>query len=161
METDSNHGPEESGSEKLRAYQRASPDGFITNALLKSPSHRSGGTIYSVVDDKTIDIRGDHFLPTFDSTDHLSFACEKCKTIADVLAIVFNPNYSRPPNPRFALFFYLECPKCGASGQRKIYLDEIDRRAFCHTVWHENKLYTYGTGNEPRDIYDAPILPKK
>jgi hypothetical protein len=160
MGTDSNHGPEESGSEKLKAYQRAFSDGFIANAFLKTPSHMSGGTIYSVVDEKTIDINGDHFLPTFDSTDHLSFVCEECKTVADVLAVLFDPNYSRP-NPRFALFFYLGCPKCGASGQRKIYLDEIERRAFCHMVWHKGKLYSYGIGDEPHDIYDAPILPKK
>jgi len=63
------------------------------------------------------------FIPTWDSTDHLHFCCAKCACAADVLRVGFYPNYpgDAKGTRMYALFIYLGCPKCGATGFRKIY----------------------------------------
>jgi len=65
-------------------------------------------------------IRADgDFIPVFDSTDHFHFACSRCKEIACVVMVRRHDSYADTPT----IYFYLKCPKCGAEGQRKIYLE--------------------------------------
>lgn len=136
--------------EKLMPYQKKCPDGFIINKLLKKPKVK-GGLIYSVLDQDNYLIHGDSFLPTWDETDHFHFVCKKCKSVADVLEVRFITNYSK--TVKYALFFYLGCRKCGATGQRKIYLDRCpDACIFQHTFDHEGNFYTYGDTKEPTVI---------
>jgi len=133
-------------------YQTIHTDGWISNEHLKTPKITRARLIYSLIDPETELIHGDIFLPTWDSTDHLFFICEKCKTAADVLHVMFDPHYAKPPNPSYALFFRLGCPKCGASGQRKIYLDRRDDPAFAHNTYDENSLYIYGRERRPYEV---------
>jgi len=60
------------------------------------------------------------FIPAFDSTDHLAFACKTCKEIAEVLLVKRDDSYAKTPT----VYFYLRCPKCGSQGYRKIYLED-------------------------------------
>lgn len=131
-----------------KAYLSKMKGGFIFNKLLKKPNAK-GVIIYNIIEKESTFFESDLFLPMWDSTDHLHFACQKCKSVADVLRIKFNKKYSKPPNPRFALFFYLGCPNCGASGQRKIYLDFVLTRWPCQIAFDENKIYVYGEGRKP------------
>ena len=65
-------------------------------------------------------IAGDNFNPIYDGTDHFEFECPACHSVADVLNVEMR-NYRRKNS--FDLYFFIECPKCKRSGQRKIYLD--------------------------------------
>ena len=105
---------------ELAPYETEFDDGFIMNRFSQKPLAR-GELIYSILDRESYLIRGDHFLPTWDTTDHFHFVCGKCKGVADVLEIRFDPQYGS--DVKYALFFYLGCRVCGATGQRKIYLD--------------------------------------
>jgi len=60
-----------------------------------------------------------HFTPTFDSTDHLYFASDCCKEPAEILLVKRNDAYANTPT----LWITMQCPKCGKSGIRKIYLE--------------------------------------
>ncbi|MCD6421799.1 hypothetical protein J7L13_00415 [bacterium] len=63
------------------------------------------------------------FIPVFDCTDHFHWACPKCKEIAKVLLVERNDSYANTPT----IYFYLECPKCGGRGFRKIYLEDMGK----------------------------------
>lgn len=113
--------PQTDGNTKA-AYERVGwfPVGEHT-PIRKKPKIR-GGIIYSLLDPEAgYMITGDHFLPTWDSTDHFHFVCGECKTVADVLEVKALHPYGS--GIKCAIFFYLGCPACGNSGQRKIYLD--------------------------------------
>ena len=60
------------------------------------------------------------FVPVFDQTDHFHFVCVKCHEVADVLWVERNDGYANTPT----IYFILRCPKCGAQGFRKIYLED-------------------------------------
>jgi len=86
-----------------------------------------------------------NFIPTWDSTDHFHFCCADCGVMADVLEVRFYPY--REDGKLYALFFYLGCPKCGATGQRKIYLKPssyLGQEAFAKN----RKLYIFGKEKE-------------
>ena len=137
-----------------KAYLSKIKGGFTFNKLLKKPNAK-GGIVYNVIEKESTFFEGDRFLPIWDSTDHLSFACQKCRSVADVLRIKFNKKYSRPPNPRFALFFYLGCPNCGRSGQRKIYLDLTLTRWPNQITFDEDKIYVYDNERKPIQIVEV------
>jgi hypothetical protein len=63
------------------------------------------------------------FIPVFDQTDHFHFCCVKCKEIADVTLVERNDAYAKTPT----IYFYLQCPKCGAANFRKIYLEDAGK----------------------------------
>lgn len=131
--------------EKQARAQQELSKGFVTNQLLTEPEAR-GGLIYSVLDRETHLIKGDCFLPTWDTTDHFHFVCEKCKGVADVLMVKFVSDYS--DDIKYALFFYLGCRKCGASGQRKIYLDRRPDACVFQVAYDKGYLYFYGRKDE-------------
>ena len=137
-----------------KAYLSKTMGGFIFNKLLKKPNVK-GGIIYNIIEEESTFFEGGKFLPMWDSTDHLHFACQTCKSVADVLRIKFDAKYSKPPNPRFALFFYLGCPNCGRSGQRKLYLDLTLTRWPCQITFDEDKIYVYGNERNPIKIVEV------
>ncbi len=49
-------------------------------------------TASNILDEELHLIGGGTFLPAWDSTDHLNFVCQKCKSVADVLEIKFDNN---------------------------------------------------------------------
>jgi hypothetical protein len=130
-------------------YQRECQDGFVINRFLKKPKAR-GGLIYTALDEETVSIHGGRFLPTWDSTDHFHFICEECKSVADVLRVKFDANYGG--GVKYALFFYLGCRKCGASGQRKIYLDRRRNACKFQRAHDEGKVYIYADGDQPNSV---------
>ena len=134
---------------KRSKYQYEFSNGFTANAFIIKPKTVRGGIIYSTIDTETRLFHGACFLPTWDSTDHLHFICEHCKSVADVLQVRFTSHYSK--TPRYALFFYLGCPECGATGQRKIYFDLDEARCKFQMAWHKNVLYLYGDQREPTE----------
>lgn len=142
-------------TKKKQKYQRIlrgkhpKPD-FVTNQLLKKPRSKRSGWVYSAIDLSTHFYQGDHFLPTWDETDHLHFVCAKCKHVADVLSVKLDANYS--DEVKYALFFYLGCPNCGATGQRKIYLDMRDGSAKFQCAFDDGKVYRYGNERKPAHI---------
>jgi len=138
-----------SEKEKLMPYQQRFPDGFITNKFLEKPKTK-GGIIYSAIDNESITIHGDVFVPTWNTTDHLHFACQKCKSVADVLRVELADNYSS--DARYALFFYLGCRRCGATGQRKIYLDRRAKACVFQHTYDESKIYLYEKEDQPYSI---------
>ena len=93
------------------------------NIPLETPRHTKRKTIYQAVN-KLSSKGGSDFIPMWDSTDHFNFCCAKCGCAADVLEVDFYPNYSGDAKgtKMYALFIFLGCPKCGATGFRKIYL---------------------------------------
>lgn len=90
------------------------------NEPLKTPRRTRARTIFQSVD--ILLTHGEHFTPAWDSTDHMTFKCDACKTVADVLAVQFVPHYDIAGS---VLYFRLGCPKCGKTGQRKIYLESM------------------------------------
>lgn len=134
----------------MKKYQHYCGDDFFTNKIIQKPKSRKG-TLYSTIDSDTILIGGDSFLPTWDSTDHFRFVCEKCKTVADVIQVDFTNKYCE--EVKYALFFYLGCPECGATGQRKIYFDmDMKDPCFCQKTLHLNNVFIYGFGKKPNSI---------
>lgn len=89
------------------------------NIPLRKPRHTKTRVIYTAVEN--LSTHGGRFLPTWDDTDHLHFACGNCHGMADVLGVEFYPRY-RGNGELYALFFWLGCPDCGNTGFRKIYL---------------------------------------
>jgi len=140
----------EKEEEELAPYQREFGNGFDTK-LLRKPVAR-GGKIYSILDPKRNYIRGDHFQPTWDGTDHFHFVCEKCKGVADVLEVKHYDNYSN--EVKYALFFYFGCRVCGATGQRKMYLDRRPDACYHQQTFDNNRLYLYGKGDKPEESID-------
>jgi hypothetical protein len=61
-----------------------------------------------------------HFVPVFDSTDHLHFSCRKCREIAIMLRVWRGDSYANTPT----IYFLMQCPKCTHVGWRKIYLED-------------------------------------
>jgi len=140
---------------RKKKYQRVlrgkhpNPD-FVTNQLLKRPQSKRSGWVYSAVDLSTHLYQGDQFLPTWDETDHLHFVCAKDKHVADILSVKLDASYS--DEVKYALFFYLGCPKCGATGQRKIYLDMRDRAAKFQHAYDRGEVYFYVNERKPAKI---------
>jgi len=93
------------------------------NVPLRIPRFTKAKNIYRAVN-KLLSKGGSDFIPMWDSTDHFNFCCAKCGCAADVLEVDFYPNYSGDAKgtKMYALFIFLGCPKCGATGFRKIYL---------------------------------------
>ncbi|MEM2904994.1 MAG: hypothetical protein QW587_04565 [Candidatus Bathyarchaeia archaeon] len=135
-----------SREESLAPYQSKYPDGFIVNRFLKRPKAKEG-LIYTILDENALSIDGAHFIPSWDSTDHLHFVCGRCKGVADVLQVKLDASYAA--DVRYALFFYLGCRLCGATGQRKVYLDRRgDACKFQHA--HDGgNIYIYGESEKP------------
>ena len=138
---------------KKKAYQKECADGFILNKLLRAPKHMRDGFWYSAVDEEALAIGGGVFLPTWDDTDHFHFVCKACKCVADVLGVRFKGKYGEDVD--HALFFYLGCPSCGQTGQRKIYLDIRDRACLFQHTYDKGKVYIYGKKREPKYVIDA------
>ncbi|RLI19017.1 hypothetical protein DRO54_09280 [Candidatus Bathyarchaeota archaeon] len=128
-------------------YEIKHHNGFIENKLLKKPKVR-GGIIYSAVNHRCI--HGGRFLPTWDGTDHFHFVCAKCKGVADVLAVKFCTDYGG--GVKYALFFYLGCRKCGATGQRKIYLDRRPDACMFQIAFDGENVYYYREADEPYTV---------
>ncbi|MEM4497583.1 MAG: hypothetical protein QW692_02015 [Nitrososphaerota archaeon] len=137
---------------KLFGYQKRFEDGFVRNKLMRKPVYKAG-FIYRNVEEDSILIKGDIFIPTWDDTDHFHFVCAKCKSVAHVLAIDL-----RSPRtlgfPGFSLRFMLGCPDCGATGQRKIYLEIRDDSAKFQKAFDEGKIYFYADKRKPAAIID-------
>lgn len=128
-----------------KEYQLELEEGWLTNRPLPKPKAK-GGIIYSTIDEETIFIDGQSFSIAYDDTDHFSFVCDGCHHIVEVLQVKFVTNCA--DDQKFALFFYLGCPQCGATGQRKIYFGTMD--AFCQYVFMDNnKLLVYGRSGKP------------
>jgi hypothetical protein len=137
--------------EKLIPYQKLFADGFIRNRLLEKPKTR-GGVIYTILDHESFLIGGTTFLPTWDSTDHLHFVCAGCNGVADILTVHFDAHYRS--DVKYALFFYLGCRRCGATGQRKMYLDRRPSACKYQTAYDGKHLYIYGNREQPDGIVD-------
>lgn len=131
---------------RLMPYERKTQNGFVINKLLKKPKTKSG-VLYSAIDEQSVLIGGSRFLPTWDETDHFHFVCAKCKSVADILQVRFDANYGK--DVKYALFFYLGCRKCGATGQRKIYLDRRPRACIFQKAFDDDNIYVYGEKDEP------------
>jgi len=128
-------------------YQREHEDGYISNDLLRNPrTIRGDKIVYSAVNLETLHIMSGEFTPSWDSTDHFHFVCDRCGVVADILQVRYVPNY---PNVSYALFFYLGCVKCGATGQRKIYLARRSKPARFHETLIGNEILIFGDGREP------------
>jgi hypothetical protein len=130
----------------------------MKNDRLKEPKRirkHKEAIVYSLLDmDGCVLIGGAHFLPTWDSTDHFNFACD-CGAIAEIVEVKYRPDY---PVEEDTLFFYLECPKCGRTGQRKTYLKYRERMAFCQrTFTNQNEELRYFNKNEPET--KTPMIP--
>jgi len=109
--------------------------------------------IYKLVEPReknTIDIDCP-FIPTWDATDHLAFACGRCGTIANINKVNFDPDHSK--DVKYVLYIFMTCPKCGGHNYRKIFLDyDMERPALFHyTAFVEGKITHYGTDREPFD----------
>lgn len=63
------------------------------------------------------------FIPVFDTTDHLHFACDRCREIAIMLQVKRDDSYANTPT----IYFLMLCPKCGNCGIRKIYLEDAGK----------------------------------
>ena len=137
--------------ERLMPYQESFPDGFITNKLLKKAKTKAG-IIYSAIDEESVLIHGSVFLPTWDTTDHLHFVCRRCKSVADILQVKFDDNYAS--DPKYALFFYLGCRKCGVTGQRKVYLDRAADACQYQKTYDEDKIYVYSDAEDLHGIVE-------
>jgi hypothetical protein len=92
-----------------------------------------------------------NFIPCYDSTDHFSFVCAKCKTPADVLTMDFTPHMKSPPKTKCStLLFILKCPKCDTVGIRKIHLQYPHNTVTMQICYdgQNNRIYTIN-GNKP------------
>jgi hypothetical protein len=69
--------------------------------------------LYSLLRPTSQKLGMDRFVPEYDSSYNMRFACGKCKAPADILEVRFR-------NDPGSIYFYLGCPKCGATGLRKI-----------------------------------------
>jgi hypothetical protein len=129
---------------------------YDLNQFLDKPKNTTANMIYNIIDDETILIKADNFIPSWDSTDHFKFVCRDCKNPADVLRVWFYNNKKR--DVKNILYFYLGCPKCGNTGIRKIYLDRVwDRPVFCHKVYDDLCLYYYGTKELIQESLMVPL----
>ena len=94
------------------------------NKLLKTPiAPKCTKTIYRVVNSILSEGHGDQFIPTWDTTDHFHFACEKCETMLDVLQVDFSPypEDAEGKQKLYALMLFMACPNCKKTGMRKMY----------------------------------------
>lgn len=69
-----------------------------------------------------VNCRG-YMTPVFDGTDHLHFACQRCKEIVDILEVKRSDSYAQSPT----IYFLGRCPKCRQGAKRKIYLEDIGK----------------------------------
>jgi hypothetical protein len=108
------------------------------------------GWLYAIFNpDETI-IRCKRFDPIYDSTDHLNFVCYNCLSIAEVIGIRMISPYGRGIPE--ALFFYLRCPECDATGQRKIYLVPPGSINYWGQILARGrKIFVYGQGTKPNE----------
>lgn len=73
-------------------------------------------TLYSVLRPTFHNLGSDHFIPEYDGSHNMAFACEKCAAKADVLEVRFDDQSGGQ------FYFWLGCPNCGVTGLRKLYL---------------------------------------
>lgn len=131
-----------------KEYRTEFSDGFVTNQKRKKTHWIGHRIVYSVIEPDSVLIRGGNFIPTWNSTDHLAFACSECNQGADVLEV-----RTKRYGDRYALYFYLGCPGCGATGQRKIYLDGSPSSHFCHMAYNnDGRVLLFGMDEERRII---------
>lgn len=136
--------------------------------ILRKAKFKSGIT-YSILDPEYHQIYGNLFLPTWDGTDHLHFVCGRCRTVADILEV--NLRLIHLPylgDATHALYFYLGCPECGATGQRKVYLDPRDRACKFQHTYDSGEVFVYGESRKPASVIkmqppesDASKAPEK
>jgi len=67
-----------------------------------------------------------HFKVGYDNTDHFSFVCPDCRSIATVTEVAIDTKVKKGNLP--VIFFWLYCGKCRQEGHRKIYLTGYDDR---------------------------------
>jgi hypothetical protein len=117
-----------------------------TRKIVSKPTATSG-VVYSIRDkERPGTIEGDIFLPTWDDTDHLHFACENCGGIADILEVSLE---SLRKCSKSRTLHLLGLRTVGFTGQRKIYLDRrSDSGAFQKTLV-ENQLLVYADERIP------------
>lgn len=127
--------------------QAGSPAYVNTGAKIAGKPRRRNGEVYSILDREYHFIGGGEFDPTWDTTDHFHFICHACLTAADVLEVKLHSPYGG--GIKYALFFYLGCPKCGATGQRKIYLDHRDDACLFQTTYIGGEVLIYGRKRQP------------
>jgi len=129
------------------------------NRPLKKPICKTG-FVWSKVDLDTLLVEGfTPFLPTWDDTDHLQFVCGICLAVADILAVsVTDVPDVIDERARFTLRFFLRCPMCGATGVRKVYLNN-DRARFQETFKVDvsskpttTRLYIWGDDRLPSGV---------
>ena len=118
------------------------------NIPLKTPRHTRAKMIYQGVNE-LLSVGSSDFIPTWDLTDHFHFCCAKCACIADVLQVRFYPNYvgDSKGTKLYALFIFLGCPKCGATGFRKIYFKPI-RYTGQIAFTDKKQVHLFGDGKE-------------
>ena len=102
--------------------------------------------IYNILDyDKYVMIGGTIFYPSWDSTDHFSFICGGCHSVADVVKVFF---INKERYDKDALFLYLECRECHATGKRKIYFGPKEE-AYCQIAFIDPNILLYFDSNKP------------
>jgi hypothetical protein len=117
-----------------------------TRKIASQPTARNG-VAYSILDpEKQGMVEGDCFVPTWDNTDHLHFACENCRSISDILEVRLTISTR---NSFHILHIFLGCPTCGATGQRKIYLDRRPNSGAFQKTLLKNQLLVYGNERIP------------
>jgi hypothetical protein len=132
-------------------YEGKSDNEPFVIRLLKEPEARAG-KIYSILKRGSRIISRNHFLPTWDGTNHFHFICEECKGVADVLEVRLK--LLRGTDQKFVLSFYFGCRVCGATGQRRIYLDRHPDACYRQQTFDNNRLYLYGEGDKPEKSID-------
>ncbi len=116
------------------------PKGFGSNYNL---------TLFESVESFASGTGSSNFIPTWDSTDHFHFCCQNCECIANVLKV----DYTQPPKNLegiYTIYIFLQCPKCGTTGQRKIHLNAASFRGQ-QTVTETNKRLIFGRNQETID----------
>jgi hypothetical protein len=73
-------------------------------------------TLYSTLRPTFHNLGNAPFVPEYDGSHNMAFACEKCTSKADVLEVRFDDRSGG------SFYFWLGCPSCGATGLRKLYL---------------------------------------
>ena len=89
-------------------------------------------------------IGGNYFLISQDDTDHMQFVCGECLSQAHIIEIK-RMNRMVGVDCEFTLYFYLGCPNCGLTGQRKLYINDKGPRAlFAHNIFEAGTLTIFG-----------------
>jgi len=103
-------------------FERSKPAYETQFNVLRKKAVSKPGLVFSLLDPVIHTVGGDSPKPVYDNTDHLQFQCEKCSALVDMLDVRLD-HHGRD----YTLFLFLGCPKCGASGARKIYWNDMGR----------------------------------